>query len=106
VENGSSAPLPVNDDVIRSLDQGLVTRCNGAVKRGFLVLIACTIALAGMAPEAMAAGAKRGFLVSSAIRSSGECCLSGGDRALCLITRDPRNKTCCHGDCAEAWPPL
>ncbi len=31
---------------------------------------------------------------------------SGGDRALYLFTRDPRNRTRCYGDCAKAWPPL
>ena len=60
--------------MLRSLDPGLVSRCNGSMKRALLALIACIIALAGVAPEAMAAGAKRGLWSSSAIRSSGECC--------------------------------
>jgi hypothetical protein len=93
VENGSSAPLPVSDDVLRSLDQGLVTRCNGGREARFLVLIACTIALAGVAPEAMAAGAKRGPLVKLGDSQFGRVLFSRGDRALYLFTRDPRNKT-------------
>jgi predicted lipoprotein with Yx(FWY)xxD motif len=78
----------------------------GAMKRGFLVLIACTIALTGVAPEAMAAGANRGALLKLGDSQFGRVLLSGGDRALYLLTRDPRNETRCYGPCAEAWPPL
>ena len=76
------------------------------MKRTFLALIACTVALAGVAPDAMAAGAKRGPLVKLGDSQFGRVLFSGGDRALYLFTRDPRNKTRCYGACAEAWPPL
>ena len=78
----------------------------GSMKRALLALIACIIALAGAAPEAMAAGAERGPVVKLGDSQFGRVLFSGGDRALYLFTRDPRNKTRCYGDCAEAWPPL
>ena len=52
----------------------------------------------------MAAGAKRGPVVKLGDSQFGRVLFSGG--ALYLFTRDPRNKTRCYGDCAEAWPPL
>lgn len=36
----------------------------------------------------------------------GAVLFDGRNRALYLITRDPRNKTRCYGACAEAWPPF
>lgn len=76
------------------------------MKRAFLVLAASALLFAGMVPNAMAAGAKRGPVVKLGDSQFGRVLFSGGDRALYLFTRDPRNKTRCYGDCAEAWPPL
>ncbi len=36
----------------------------------------------------------------------GRVLFSGGDGALYTFTRDPRGRSRCHGDCAEAWPPF
>jgi predicted lipoprotein with Yx(FWY)xxD motif len=76
------------------------------MKRAFLVLAGCTLLFAAMVPTAMATAAKRGPLVKLGESQFGRVLFSGGDRALYLFTRDPRNKTRCYGDCAEAWPPL
>ena len=76
------------------------------MKRAFLVLAGCALLFAAVAPNAMASGAKRGPVVKLGESQFGRVLFSGGDRALYLFTRDPRNKTRCYGDCAEAWPPL
>ena len=36
----------------------------------------------------------------------GRVLFSGADRALYAFTRDPRRRSRCYGDCAEAWPPF
>ena len=76
------------------------------MNRVLLALLSCAAVLAAAAPDAMAAGAKGGPLVKLGESQFGPVLFSGGDRALYLFTRDPRNRTRCYGDCAEAWPPL
>lgn len=76
------------------------------MRRTLLVLAACALLFAGGVPDAMASGAKRGPVVKLGESQFGRVLFSGGDRALYLFTRDPRNKTRCYGDCAKAWPPL
>jgi predicted lipoprotein with Yx(FWY)xxD motif len=75
------------------------------MKRAFLVLAACSVVFAGLAPDVMA-GAKRRPLVKLDGSQFGPVLFSGSDRALYLFTRDPRNGTRCYGRCAEAWPPF
>ena len=93
------------DEGARSLDHGRLTRSNEAMKRAFLVLAACSVLFAGLASDVMAA-AKRRPLVQLDVSQFGPVLFSGGDRALYLFTRDPRNGTRCYGRCAEAWPPF
>ena len=76
------------------------------MKRAALVLVACSIVLAGLAPDAMAAAAKRRPLVKLDASQFGPVLFSGSHRALYLFTRDPRNESRCYGRCAEAWPPF
>jgi predicted lipoprotein with Yx(FWY)xxD motif len=76
------------------------------MKRTLLVLAACALLFAGVVPNAMAAAAKRGPVVKLGESQLGRVLFSGGDRALYLFTRDPRDKTRCYGDCAKVWPPL
>ena len=76
------------------------------MNRALIALLSCAAVLAAAAPDAMAAGAKRGPVVKLGDSQFGPVLFSGGDRALYLFTRDPRNRTRCYGDCAEAWPPL
>jgi predicted lipoprotein with Yx(FWY)xxD motif len=54
----------------------------------------------------MAGGATRGALIKLGDLPFGPVLFSGGDCALYLFTRDPRNRTRCYGACAKAWPPL
>ena len=36
----------------------------------------------------------------------GPMLFSTGRRAIYIFERDPKGKTACHGECAEAWPPV
>jgi predicted lipoprotein with Yx(FWY)xxD motif len=57
-------------------------------------------------PAEPAAKPRRGPLVKLRGSQLGPVLFDGRDRALYLFTRDPRNRTRCHGACAEAWPPF
>jgi predicted lipoprotein with Yx(FWY)xxD motif len=76
------------------------------MKRAFLVLVACSVFVAGLAPDVMAAAAKRRPLVKLDGSQLGPVLFSGSDRALYLFTRDPPSGTRCYGPCAQAWPPF
>ena len=49
---------------------------------------------------------RRGPRVKLRDSQFGPVLFDGRDRALYLFTRDRKNKTRCHGACAEAWPPF
>jgi predicted lipoprotein with Yx(FWY)xxD motif len=99
-------PLRGGDDRPQYLDYGLPDRSNEGMKRAFLLVAAGIVLLGSGVPDAMAAAARRGPLVKLHDSQFGPVLFSGGNRALYLFTRDPRHKTRCYGDCAEAWPPL
>ena len=61
---------------------------------------------AAPAAEAAPAARRRGPLVKLKESQFGPVLFNGRDRALYLFTRDPKKKTRCYGDCAEAWPPF
>jgi predicted lipoprotein with Yx(FWY)xxD motif len=76
------------------------------MKRAFVVLVACGIVFAGLAPDAMAATATSRPVVKLDASQFGPVLFSGGGRALYLFTRDRRDESRCYGRCAEAWPPF
>jgi predicted lipoprotein with Yx(FWY)xxD motif len=49
---------------------------------------------------------RKGPLLKLRDSQFGPVLFDGRDRALYLFTRDPKNKTRCYGECAEAWPPF
>jgi predicted lipoprotein with Yx(FWY)xxD motif len=60
----------------------------------------------GGPPSAAASKPRRGPRLTLRDSQFGPVLFDGGNRALYLFTRDPRNKPRCYGACAEAWPPF
>lgn len=58
------------------------------------------------ATTATTSARQRGPLVKLRDSQVGRVLFNGGDRAVYTFTRDPRGRSRCHGDCAEAWPPF
>jgi predicted lipoprotein with Yx(FWY)xxD motif len=57
-------------------------------------------------PEQARAGRGRGPVVKLRASQLGPVLFDGRNRAVYLFTRDSRNRSRCHGDCAVAWPPF
>jgi predicted lipoprotein with Yx(FWY)xxD motif len=56
--------------------------------------------------DASPAARRRGPRVKLRDSQFGPVLFDGRDRALYVFTRDPKNRTRCHGACAVAWPPF
>jgi predicted lipoprotein with Yx(FWY)xxD motif len=52
------------------------------------------------------AARQRGPLLELRDSQIGPVLFSGADRALYTFTLDPKGRSRCHGECAEAWPPF
>ena len=128
--------LHVGYEAACALDWGGASRSNGLMKRAILSIVACAGLAAGCGSDSSdeptadkASGAKepaqqlastsestttesrparrrRGPLLKLGSSPFGPVLFDGRNRALYLFTRDPKNRTRCYGDCAEAWPPF
>ena len=57
-------------------------------------------------PTAAATAKRKGTRIVLGDSEFGRCSSTPKKQAIYIFENDPKNKTVCYGECAEAWPPV